>query len=464
MPCFRKEGKRPALITTQKDIEKYFWQELEHQSDLTTRGDGNTLPPQRSISNMPKLSRKDRVRQHAILCSDSEEDVVLTEDDKYDKLEVSLFCYSISELYQFLKSRLLNVSVLLSFIWKFPLRRFAIEDMGKVYNNQDHQLKVIYDTEKQIMEISYSKSRVKANAGGIINIDVLAGIEEIQFFEKDDDIPGLDTGIKSFIFVRSDVRKRLATERITKSQIENKQLVLEFETNQDMHDFLAAVESDYEKGISAVPPEDVEVIAPSLLSDSKAQRLSRKDRARQHVCKKFITCLGFAFKENEHWNLNPKSFDQNDDENPPNPLANVEFDPKTRRYTIRNNNSFDHPKKKKRKVVVDEKEKKSSQNDDDAIAQAMVVYLLYRLERGWGNPRSFKALSVWNGKPHNDGDDEEFPLENLWEQDISEWIASKRLGPTTLGHFDNWDSFPSLYAFADGRWARRNHTYKTSST
>jgi len=326
------------------------------------------------------------------------------------------------------------------------------------------------------MEISYFNSSVKAkaweNTREIITMDI-AGIEEIHFWEKDDSIPGLDTKVRvgSLIWIRSDVRKIQIAKRMTKSQIENTQIVLEFETDQDMHNFRAAVEDDYNKEILSVQPEDVEVIAPWLISDSMKQqrsisktptKLSRKDRARKHVCQNFITSLFHAFRKNEHWNLNPKSFDQNDDENPPNPLANVEFDPKTRRYAIRDNSFHQKtPKKKKRKVVANEneKEKMSGQNDDDAIAQAMVVYLLYRLERGWGNPRSFKALSVWNGKPHND-DDEDFPLENLWEQDISEWIAAKRLGPTTLGHFDNWDSFPRFYAFADGRWARRNHTYK----
>jgi len=44
---------------------------------------------------MPKLSRKDRAQEHVISCSDSEEDALLADDDKYDKLEVSLLLYSI---------------------------------------------------------------------------------------------------------------------------------------------------------------------------------------------------------------------------------------------------------------------------------------------------------------------------------------------------------------------------------
>jgi len=156
-----------------------------------------------------------------------------------------------------------------------------------VYNNQDHQPKVMYDTERQIMEISYSKSKVKVNARGIITIDV-SGIEEIQFFEKDDNIPGLETNINSFIFVRSDVRKILPTKRMTESQIDSKQLVLEFETDQDMHDFRAAVECDYNKVISPVQPEDLEVIAPSLLSDSK-ERYALRNRLTPSEIDTFIS-------------------------------------------------------------------------------------------------------------------------------------------------------------------------------
>ena len=48
-----------------------------------------------SINNMSKLLRMNHAREHVILCSDSEEDALLTDDDKYDKLEVSLLQYCI---------------------------------------------------------------------------------------------------------------------------------------------------------------------------------------------------------------------------------------------------------------------------------------------------------------------------------------------------------------------------------
>lgn len=75
---------------------------------------------------------------------------------------------------------------------------------------------------------------------------------------------------------------------------------------------------------------------------------------------------------------------------------------------------------------------------------------------GWGKARSFQALSIWSGKKANANDaDDDFPLENLWEEEIKTLIGEKKLGKNTLAHNDNFDNFPRLYGCSKGRWARR---------
>jgi len=128
----------------------------------------------------------------------------------------------------------------------------------------------MYDADKRIIGILYSKSRVKANAWENvreITMDVFAGLEEIHFFEKND-IPGRGTKVRvgSLIIIRSDTRSRRIAKRVTESQIENQQLVLEFESKMDMHHFREFVERDYNQKISSVQPEDLEVIAPSFMT------------------------------------------------------------------------------------------------------------------------------------------------------------------------------------------------------
>ena len=104
----------------------------------------------------------------------------------------------------------------------------------------------------------------------------------------------------------------------------------------------------------------------------------------------------------------------------------------------------------------------SSVTEDDVILQAMVVFAIYRMEKGWGKSRANKALSIWGGDPANDKDDE-FPLTNLWADEIQVQVAAKVIGPTTLNHVDNFDVFPSFYQpenpLANTKWARRSNSY-----
>jgi len=168
----------------------------------------------------------------------------------------------------------------------------------------------------------------------------------------------------------------------------------------------------------------------------------KKDKTRALISDT-IGDLGRILQRKSIWDLNLDSFRSSDDgETIPNPLGGVVFDTVTRRYTI-----------------VNKDDSCCGAKIDDAIAQAMVVYLLYRMDRGWGCLRSYQALSIWTGKPPArgyDDDDDDFPLENLWSEDIEEWVAFKKLGKTTLSHHDNFDNFRKLYAFDDVRsiWAR----------
>eukprot|EP00581_Thalassiosira_minuscula_P017777 CAMPEP_0183722758 /NCGR_PEP_ID=MMETSP0737-20130205/14630_1 /TAXON_ID=385413 /ORGANISM="Thalassiosira miniscula, Strain CCMP1093" /LENGTH=379 /DNA_ID=CAMNT_0025952993 /DNA_START=18 /DNA_END=1154 /DNA_ORIENTATION=+ len=98
----------------------------------------------------------------------------------------------------------------------------------------------------------------------------------------------------------------------------------------------------------------------------------------------------------------------------------------------------------------------SGVTEDDVIVQSMIVCLLYRMEKGWGKARSFQALSIWSGKRANANDvDDDFPLDNLWEDEIQSLIREKKLGKNTLKHNDNFDNFPRLYGCSKGRRARR---------
>lgn len=153
---------------------------------------------------------------------------------------------------------------------------------------------------------------------------------------------------------------------------------------------------------------------------------------------KTISMLDRVLKTSENWkDLQASSFQSSEET----PLDVAKFNSKTRRYEVK---------------------KSSSVSLDDLTVQAMLVYLLYRIDKGWGNQRSFQALPIWGGKPAKDDDAEKdsFPLENLWKADILKWIDDGKLGPTTLNHFDNFDNFPRLYAFSTtSKWARRSNSY-----
>lgn len=152
-----------------------------------------------------------------------------------------------------------------------------------------------------------------------------------------------------------------------------------------------------------------------------------------------ISRLGEILSLNTHWSsVQFSSFKSGDIL----PLDFVQFNKRTGRYEV---------------------EEGSNVTEDDVIIQAMVIFALYRLEKGWGRERAIKALSVWRGKSKRgsyDADDI-FPLQNLWKEDIQQAIAEEKLGKTTLSHPDSFDNFPRFYGTTQRNpWKRRSNTYK----
>lgn len=163
----------------------------------------------------------------------------------------------------------------------------------------------------------------------------------------------------------------------------------------------------------------------------------QKETSRQLIASD-ISYLSEPLCKSGNWNINPCSFQSSELM----PLDVAQFDRDSERYHV---------------VHEDEG---STITEDDVIVQAMVVSLLYRMEKGWGKARSCKALSIWSGKPANANDvDDDFPLDNLWHDEVQSLIRHKKLGKTTLGHNDNFDNFPRLYACSKDRWARRSDSY-----
>ena len=169
---------------------------------------------------------------------------------------------------------------------------------------------------------------------------------------------------------------------------------------------------------------------------------SAKDRARLHTAS-FIANLGDTFQLGPSWTkLNEESFEDVDEETP---IEKVKFNEVTRRYEVNEGANV---------------RTRAGTAEHDAIAQAMVMILLYRMHKGWGQPRFLKSLSVWTGKPAKDDDyGNPFPLPNLWAKDIDAYIEEKKLGKTTLSHQDNFDNFPRLYGCSTSRWSRRSSSY-----
>ena len=229
----------------------------------------------------------------------------------------------------------------------------------------------------------------------------------------------------------------------------------------------------------------------------------QKDKSRGLIVAS-IAQLDTTLCDSGNWQLHPASFvASEEDDTVLLPLDVVQFNPHTYRYEVVRpvaaaavndedeahiNKNSKNNNKKKRKINSSNNNHRHQITDDDVIVQAMVVYLLYRLEHGMGNKESFqKLLSIWgaNGEIKKKSTmttttneekqkHEVFPLDNLWHDEIRDWIVpsssstsskstatttttkkARRLGATTLGHCDNYYSIPDLYGCKKGRWGRR---------
>ncbi len=169
---------------------------------------------------------------------------------------------------------------------------------------------------------------------------------------------------------------------------------------------------------------------------------NKKEKSRSLIVQT-IADLHFKLCESGNWKLNMSSFECSEEM----PLDFVEFNEETRRYQYTFDRTEEVNTSENNKKRSPDKDENLGFTEDDLIAQSMIVYLLYRMEKGWGKHRSFQALSIWGGKvAQKDADDgDPFPLENLWVEEIKECIESKKLGKPTLCHEDYFAAFPKLY-------------------
>lgn len=203
----------------------------------------------------------------------------------------------------------------------------------------------------------------------------------------------------------------------------------------------ASTETQKKKRVSAKKKQKKK--SGSKLRQEEAQdprrASSRQKEEPRKIIVEEISRLGEILSLNTHWSsVQFSSFKSGDIL----PLDFVQFNKRTGRYEV---------------------EEGSNVTEDDVIIQAMVIFALYRLEKGWGRERAIKALSVWRGKSKRgsyDADDI-FPLQNLWKEDIQQAIAEEKLGKTTLSHPDSFDNFPRFYGTTQRNpWKRRSNTYK----
>jgi hypothetical protein len=154
-------------------------------------------------------------------------------------------------------------------------------------------------------------------------------------------------------------------------------------------------------------------------------------RSRKVVAKVIAEKIPIALAE-DCWSLSKRNYKEGDT-----PLDFVQFNHKTKRYEPIG----------------------SDWNEDDVIFQALVMMLLYCLDKGWGQRRCVQALSIWTGEPpsQEDDDDEVFQLDNLWKEEVEELIQTGKLGSEkTLGHYDSFAGFQQLYRVRKPRYFRRS--------
>lgn len=107
---------------------------------------------------------------------------------------------------------------------------------------------------------------------------------------------------------------------------------------------------------------------------------------------------------------------------------------------------------------------KSGYTNDDAILQAMVMlFIIGRMQYGWGLELTCRQLSTWchPKKPSTNKDN----LLNLWQSEIEILVANKQLGKTTLNHHDNYCSIAHIYRsegftnHGGAKWQRKSTSF-----
>ena len=119
----------------------------------------------------------------------------------------------------------------------------------------------------------------------------------------------------------------------------------------------------------------------------------------------------------------------------------AQWNEETKRYTFKN---------------IEDEEDDEEITEDDIILQAMMMLLLARMEQWWGQEKTVRQLSIWNhDKKPNESD-----CLNLWESEIQDLIATKKLGKNSTNHQDNYCTFVQLYPVtSEARWNRRSDTF-----
>ena len=149
---------------------------------------------------------------------------------------------------------------------------------------------VIYNDEKYTMEITYFKSKVVQTVREKIYIDVRTDLEEISKWAADDAVVGLDAvdaELDSFIFIRAHVSMKYRKKRKAIAKKDQK-LVLEFEQDLHMNDLDANLSDCPDIMLFGVSPDDVGVIASSLIADSK-KKYDLRSRVMPHETDAFVS-------------------------------------------------------------------------------------------------------------------------------------------------------------------------------
>lgn len=149
---------------------------------------------------------------------------------------------------------------------------------------------IIFDNEENAMQITFSKRKNRNNAREKIHIG-LSEIAEVSYCAMDDVTltnlgKEVDADLDSFIFVSGNGRMKSMS---TKNRKKDFQLVLEFDDEMQLNDLVSNLSDELDEGrIHPVPPEDIDMVAAPLISDSK-NKYNLRNRVTPHKIDPFIS-------------------------------------------------------------------------------------------------------------------------------------------------------------------------------